>query len=209
MRDEGGQRDPRRSQVRRVHKAARAGRRDSELCILGSAVPMFDPDGQQPGHPLTFSFALLLFQEIKVLSQLKHRNIVQYYGSEIVRELPLPSLRSIPLTAAEAPVDSFPLPLQIGDRFYIYLEYVYPGSINKYVREHCGAITESIVRNFTLHILRGLAYLHGKKTIHRSYSVSSSEFFFFFFFVGRLRIFMRACSGRANFRTRSSSENIL
>ncbi|KAH1267107.1 Mitogen-activated protein kinase kinase kinase 5 [Glycine max] len=79
-----------------------------------------------------------LEQEIKVLSHLQHPNIVQYYGSEIVE-----------------------------DRFYIYLEYVHPGSMNKYVREHCGAITECVVRNFTRHILSGLAYLHSKKTIHR------------------------------------------
>nr|GEU41130.1 mitogen-activated protein kinase kinase kinase 5-like [Tanacetum cinerariifolium] len=79
-----------------------------------------------------------LEQEIVVLSQLKHPNIVQYYGSEIVE-----------------------------DRFYIYLEYVHPGSINKYVREHCGGMTESIVRNFTRHIVSGLAYLHSTKTIHR------------------------------------------
>ncbi|MED6214298.1 hypothetical protein PIB30_101705 [Stylosanthes scabra] len=56
---------------------------------------------------------------------------------------------------------------QVGDKFYIYLEYVHPGSINKYVREHCGAVTESVVRNFTRHILSGLAYLHSTKTIHR------------------------------------------
>ncbi|GFP99833.1 mitogen-activated protein kinase kinase kinase yoda [Phtheirospermum japonicum] len=76
--------------------------------------------------------------EIKVLSRLKHPNIVQYFGSEIVR-----------------------------DKFYIYLEYVHPGSINKFIQDHCGAITESIVRNFTRHILCGLAYLHSTKTIHR------------------------------------------
>ncbi|KAL6499226.1 hypothetical protein OROHE_026254 [Orobanche hederae] len=79
-----------------------------------------------------------LEQEIKVLSRLKHPNIVQYFGSEIVR-----------------------------DKFYIYLEYVHPGSINKFIQDHCGAITESIVRNFTRHILCGLAYLHSTKTIHR------------------------------------------
>lgn len=91
-----------------------------------------------PDDPKAAECIKQLEQEIKVLSQLKHKNIVQYYGSEIV-----------------------------GDRFYIYLEYVHPGSINKYVREHCGAITESVVRNFTRHILSGLAYLHSTKTIHR------------------------------------------
>ncbi|KAG8377653.1 hypothetical protein BUALT_Bualt08G0055300 [Buddleja alternifolia] len=79
-----------------------------------------------------------LEQEIKFLRELKHPNIVQYYGCETIE-----------------------------DRFCIYLEYVHPGSINKYVHEHCGAMTESIVRNFTRHILSGLAYLHNKKTIHR------------------------------------------
>lgn len=91
-----------------------------------------------PDDPKSAECMKQLEQEIKVLSHLKHPNIVQYYGSEIV-----------------------------DDRFYIYLEYVYPGSINKYVREHCGAITEAVVRNFTRHILSGLAYLHGRKTIHR------------------------------------------
>ncbi|KAI4314938.1 hypothetical protein L6164_027796 [Bauhinia variegata] len=91
-----------------------------------------------PDDPKSAECIRQLEQEIKLLSQLKHPNIVQYYGSEIV-----------------------------DDRFYIYLEYVHPGSINKYVREHCGAMTESVVRNFTRHILSGLAYLHSKKTIHR------------------------------------------
>ncbi|KAH9794920.1 mitogen-activated protein kinase kinase kinase 5 [Citrus sinensis] len=76
--------------------------------------------------------------EIKVLHHLKHENIVQYYGSEVV-----------------------------DDHLYIYLEYVHPGSINRYVCEHCGDITESIVRNFTRQILNGLAYLHSTNTIHR------------------------------------------
>lgn len=91
-----------------------------------------------PDDPKSEECIKQLQQEINVLSQLKHPNIVQYYGSEIVE-----------------------------DRFYIYLEYVHPGSINKYIREHCGAITESVVRCFTRHILSGLAYLHSTKTIHR------------------------------------------
>ncbi|XAR73957.1 Mitogen-activated protein kinase kinase kinase [Bertholletia excelsa] len=91
-----------------------------------------------PDDPKSAESIAQLEQEINVLSKLKHPNIVQYYGSEIIQ-----------------------------DRFYIYLEYVHPGSINKYIHEHCGAITESVVRNFTRHILSGLAYLHSKKTIHR------------------------------------------
>ncbi|KAK8566252.1 hypothetical protein V6N13_021325 [Hibiscus sabdariffa] len=91
-----------------------------------------------PDDPKSAESIKQLEQEIKVLSQLKHQNIVQYYGSETVE-----------------------------DKFYIYLEYVHPGSINKYVRDHCGAITESVVRNFTRHILSGLAYLHSTMTIHR------------------------------------------
>lgn len=91
-----------------------------------------------PDDPKSTESMQQLEQEIKVLSHLKHQNIVQYYGSEIIE-----------------------------DRFYIYLEYVYPGSISKYIRDHCGTMTESVVRNFTRHILSGLAYLHSKKTIHR------------------------------------------
>ncbi|KAJ8764234.1 hypothetical protein K2173_005974 [Erythroxylum novogranatense] len=91
-----------------------------------------------PDDPKSAECIKQLQQEIKLLSHLKHPNIVQYYGSEIV-----------------------------GDHFYIYLEYVHPGSINRYVREHCGAITESVVRSFTRHILSGLAFLHSTKTIHR------------------------------------------
>ncbi|KAG9158755.1 hypothetical protein Leryth_013659 [Lithospermum erythrorhizon] len=79
-----------------------------------------------------------LEQEIEVLSNLKHPNIVQYYGSELV-----------------------------DDKFYIYLEYVHPGSLTKFIQDHCQAINESVVRNFTRHILCGLAYLHSTKTIHR------------------------------------------
>lgn len=56
---------------------------------------------------------------------------------------------------------------QIEDRFCIYLEYVHPGSINKFAQVNSGAMTESIIRNFTRHILSGLSYLHSKKTIHR------------------------------------------
>ncbi|KAL8524005.1 hypothetical protein ACS0TY_013823 [Phlomoides rotata] len=91
-----------------------------------------------PDDPKSAECIKQLEQEIKFLKDLKHPNIVQYYGCEIIE-----------------------------DRFCIYLEYVHPGSVNKYIHEHCGAMTESIIRNFTRHILSGLAYLHNTKTIHR------------------------------------------
>ncbi|WVZ10476.1 hypothetical protein V8G54_015006 [Vigna mungo] len=106
-------------------------RKTGALCAMKEAEAFSD-------DPKSAECIRQLEQEIKVLSQLKHPNIVQYFGSEIVE-----------------------------DKFYIYLEYVHPGSMNKYVREHCGAITEWVLRSFTRHILSGLAYLHSKKTIHR------------------------------------------
>ncbi|RWW02588.1 hypothetical protein GW17_00034290, partial [Ensete ventricosum] len=45
---------------------------------------------------------------------------------------------------------------QIEDRLYIYLEYVHPGSINKYVRQYCGAMTESVLSGAApTHSLKG------------------------------------------------------
>lgn len=108
-----------------------SNRETGALCAMKEVELAFD-------DPKAAECVKQLEQEIKVLSRLKHPNIVQYYGSEV-----------------------------IGDRFYIYLEYVHPGSISKYVYEHGEAMTESVVRNFTRHILSGLAYLHSKKTIHR------------------------------------------
>lgn len=95
---------------------------------------------------------------------------MQYYGSEIVSNYPLFFSILSPGMSEECPCSFCSLNfsvVQVDDRFYIYLEYVHPGSINKFIRDHCGAITESVVRNFTRHILCGLAYLHSKKTIHR------------------------------------------
>ncbi|CDY52151.1 BnaA02g34600D [Brassica napus] len=56
---------------------------------------------------LSLSDSFFLLQEIKLLSNLQHPNIVHYFGSEIVH-----------------------------DRFFIYLEYVHPGSINKYIQNN-------------------------------------------------------------------------
>ncbi|CAH8375100.1 unnamed protein product [Eruca vesicaria subsp. sativa] len=78
-----------------------------------------------------------LNQEINVLRQLCHPNIVQYYGSELSEET-----------------------------LSVYLEYVSGGSIHKLLAEY-GAFTEPVIQNYTRQILAGLAYLHGRNTVHR------------------------------------------
>ncbi|XP_057952172.1 mitogen-activated protein kinase kinase kinase YODA-like [Malania oleifera] len=78
-----------------------------------------------------------LGQEITLLSRLRHPNIVQYYGSETV-----------------------------GDKLYIYLEYVSGGSIYKLLQDY-GQFGEPVIRSYTQQILSGLAYLHAKNTVHR------------------------------------------
>ncbi|KAH9294084.1 hypothetical protein KI387_040710, partial [Taxus chinensis] len=78
-----------------------------------------------------------LVQEIALLSRLSHKNIVQYYGSEM-----------------------------IADKLYIYLEYVSGGSIHKLLQEF-GKFDEPIIRSYSRQILAGLAYLHNKNTVHR------------------------------------------
>ncbi|CAL5032008.1 unnamed protein product [Urochloa decumbens] len=78
-----------------------------------------------------------LNQEIDMLRQLSHPNIVQYHGSDLT-----------------------------DDALSIYLEYVSGGSIHKLLREY-GSFKEPVIRNYTGQILAGLAYLHGRNTVHR------------------------------------------
>ncbi|KAG8091017.1 hypothetical protein GUJ93_ZPchr0011g28207 [Zizania palustris] len=78
-----------------------------------------------------------LNQEMVLLSQLSHPNIVQYYGSELSNET-----------------------------LSVYLEYVSGGSIHKLLQEY-GAFGEAVLRSYTAQILSGLAYLHGRNTVHR------------------------------------------
>ncbi|KAG5015802.1 hypothetical protein JHK85_021938 [Glycine max] len=78
-----------------------------------------------------------LNQEINLLNQLSHPNIVQYYGSELVEE-----------------------------SLSVYLEYVSGGSIHKLLQEY-GPFKEPVIQNYTRQIVSGLAYLHGRNTVHR------------------------------------------
>ncbi|KAI4337908.1 hypothetical protein L6164_016272 [Bauhinia variegata] len=78
-----------------------------------------------------------LNQEVAVLSQLSHPNIVEYYGSELGK-----------------------------GQLSVYLEYVSGGSIHKLLQEY-GPFKEPLMRNYTGQILHALAYLHARNTVHR------------------------------------------
>ncbi|KAK7247580.1 hypothetical protein RIF29_42465 [Crotalaria pallida] len=78
-----------------------------------------------------------LNQEINLLNQLSHPNIVQYYGSELGEEA-----------------------------LSVYLEYVSGGSIHKLLQEY-GPFNEPVIQIYTKQIVSGLAYLHGRNTVHR------------------------------------------
>ncbi|XP_028754153.1 uncharacterized protein LOC114713651 [Neltuma alba] len=76
-------------------------------------------------------------KEIEILSKLKHSNIVKYYDNEIV-----------------------------GHRICLYMEYIQPGSLKKYISEQ-GVLNEHLIQNFTAQILSGLIYLRSKRVVHR------------------------------------------
>ncbi|XP_029117275.1 mitogen-activated protein kinase kinase kinase YODA isoform X1 [Elaeis guineensis] len=101
-----------------------------EMCAM-KEVTLFMDDAKSKES------AKQLGQEISLLSRLRHQNIVQYYGSEM-----------------------------IDDKLYIYLEYVSGGSIHKLLQEY-GKLGEPAIRSYTQQILSGLAYLHAKNTVHR------------------------------------------
>ncbi|KAL9242813.1 hypothetical protein vseg_016777 [Gypsophila vaccaria] len=87
--------------------------------------------------PKSKECAQQLEQELTLLSRLRHPNIVQYIGSGTV-----------------------------DNKLYIFLEYISGGSIHKLLRDY-GKFGESAIRSFTRQILSGLAYLHGRNTVHR------------------------------------------
>ncbi|CAD8083745.1 unnamed protein product [Paramecium sonneborni] len=77
-------------------------------------------------------------QEILILSQLKHKNIVEYYGCE-----------------------------EDNQNLNILLEFVGGGSIAQMMRKFKSKLSESIIQKYVTDILQGLVYLHHKGIIHR------------------------------------------
>eukprot|EP00256_Glycine_max_P064346 XP_014634480.1 mitogen-activated protein kinase kinase kinase 3 isoform X2 [Glycine max] len=55
---------------------------------------------------------------------------------------------------------------QVEESLSVYLEYVSGGSIHKLLQEY-GPFKEPVIQNYTRQIVSGLAYLHGRNTVHR------------------------------------------
>jgi mitogen-activated protein kinase kinase kinase len=78
-----------------------------------------------------------LKQEISLLKELSHENIVRYLGSN-----------------------------EDISNMYIFLEYIPGGSVSSMLKMY-GPFEDELVRNFTKQVLVGLVYLHSKGIIHR------------------------------------------
>lgn len=103
-----------------------------------------------------------LQQEIKLLSTLRHPNIVQYVGAQHI------DMSHTPISlGALSGHHQYSNGHQLGQNsFYIFLEYVEGGSISSMLTRF-GRFEESVIRVYTAQILAGLSFLHSTKTMHR------------------------------------------
>ncbi len=89
-----------------------------------------------------------LMQEIELMQELSHPNIVRYLGSE-----------------------------RREDTLNIFMEFVSGGSIASMLQKF-SAFPEKVVASFTKQILEGLRYLHAKRIIHRDLKYATKCLFF-------------------------------
>ncbi|KAK7385069.1 hypothetical protein VNO78_30776 [Psophocarpus tetragonolobus] len=108
---------------------------NGQLCAIKEMKPICEDQNSE-------AYLKEMNQEVELLSQLSHRNIVQYYGSELRTD-------------------------NGKEKLSLYLEYVSGGSIYKLLQEY-GPFKESLIRSYTMQILHALAYLHARNTIHRN-----------------------------------------
>lgn len=93
--------------------------------------------GNEDERPRKKSMMNSLKREIVILRELRHPNIVQYFGCS-----------------------------SGGSMLNIFLEYVPGGSVQTMLDSY-GALGEPLIRSFVRQILSGLSYLHGRGIVHR------------------------------------------
>jgi serine/threonine protein kinase len=112
---------------------------------------------------------LKLQQEVQVLEGLQHRNIVQYLGTQrqatkLFILLEYASGGSVCVhSPAELSLHSLHLhSLHLHHRPYLQVQQ----ALKKF-----GSFSEAVIRNYTLQMVQGLAYLHSQVYIHSATSV--------------------------------------
>jgi serine/threonine protein kinase len=103
----------------------------------GGASAPPQPRDGRPNKPESELRALC--SEIEIMRSFEHPNIVRYLGAAVDE----PNLQ-----------------------LYIFQEWVPGGSLAS-LSAHYGALSEPVVRRYTIHMLRGLEYLHAANIIHR------------------------------------------
>eukprot|EP00794_Sanderia_malayensis_P006036 gene6036-6737_t len=100
------------------------------------AIKKIRADGKRKLSAIHREFHALDY-EIKVLRNLSHKSIVQYFGMEVTK-----------------------------NTMFLFMEYLPGGSICDLISKH-GGLSEDQVRRYIKQILEGVAYLHTNMVVHR------------------------------------------